>query len=314
MGRKAVTTEEWIAQARKIHGDTYDYSETTYVVRSEKLDVMCRIHGKFSTWPGSHLQGAGCRECFLDKGTAPLEEFISRSKLKFGDRFSYNDTVYTNAHAKTTITCINHGNFTIRARKHLYSPHGCPECSREAARSNIEEFTEKAQAVHGSKYNYDKVCYTTVDKKIEIRCNACLNYFYMTPNTHLSGCGCAVCAKTGFNTGSPISQFYIVSVTGDETFTGFGITSVMKHRFKVHRANVADAQCMMSSKFYIESTGSNVYDLERYVKSKFDCKQSQVSGFKTESSKELSPEDLAQICVAWMAENDLEYELVEEAA
>ena len=43
----AKTTEQFIEEARAIHGDKYDYSKTVYVKNCEKVCIICPIHGEF---------------------------------------------------------------------------------------------------------------------------------------------------------------------------------------------------------------------------------------------------------------------------
>src|SRR5690349_2964745 len=44
-------TKSFIKAARKVHGYTFDYSETVYVSSKEHLKIMCRVpdHGAFFT-------------------------------------------------------------------------------------------------------------------------------------------------------------------------------------------------------------------------------------------------------------------------
>ena len=44
---KRLTTEEFIEKARKIHGDKYDYSKVEYKSATEKVIIICPIHGEF---------------------------------------------------------------------------------------------------------------------------------------------------------------------------------------------------------------------------------------------------------------------------
>lgn len=55
------------------------------------------------------------------------------------------------------------------------------------------EFIEKAKAIHGNKYSYNKVIYKNRTTKIQIFCKKCKEYFLQTPNGHLRGCGCKKC-------------------------------------------------------------------------------------------------------------------------
>ena len=57
-----------------------------------------------------------------------------------------------------------------------------------------EIFIEDAIKVHGDKYDYSKVVYIHTDAKVIITCPE-HGEFLQTPNEHLKGSGCPVCAK-----------------------------------------------------------------------------------------------------------------------
>lgn len=61
------TTEEWIAEAQKVHGDKYQYHLVRYVDSETKVDIVCPKHGVFSQVPYYHLQGQGCPCCVHQK-------------------------------------------------------------------------------------------------------------------------------------------------------------------------------------------------------------------------------------------------------
>lgn len=64
IGKKlADTTENFISKAQEVHGLKYDYSETKYTRHSKKLDIICRLHGKFTTLAATHLRGCDCPKC-----------------------------------------------------------------------------------------------------------------------------------------------------------------------------------------------------------------------------------------------------------
>lgn len=56
-------TEYLTNQLIKIHGYKYDYSCLIYTTFNEKIDIICKIHGKFKQIADSHLRGNGCFEC-----------------------------------------------------------------------------------------------------------------------------------------------------------------------------------------------------------------------------------------------------------
>ena len=61
--KKRSTTEEFIKNAKKIHGSKYNYSKVLYFVNHRKVIIICKIHGEFEQSPGNHLIGAGCPHC-----------------------------------------------------------------------------------------------------------------------------------------------------------------------------------------------------------------------------------------------------------
>src|ERR1035437_3816592 len=54
--------ETYIQRAKAIHGDTYDYSETYYNKARLPVDIICRIHGKWSALACSHTKGCRSEE------------------------------------------------------------------------------------------------------------------------------------------------------------------------------------------------------------------------------------------------------------
>lgn len=56
------TFEENVKDFRKIHGNRYQYPEST-IKSQDKFNVLCEKHGLFSTTPNSHKRGSGCPKC-----------------------------------------------------------------------------------------------------------------------------------------------------------------------------------------------------------------------------------------------------------
>jgi superfamily II DNA or RNA helicase len=69
-----VNVDIFINNAKKIHGDKYDYSRVDYTRAIDKVFITCPRHGEFEQTPNSHLNGTGCPVC----GTG----FIKSYKLK----------------------------------------------------------------------------------------------------------------------------------------------------------------------------------------------------------------------------------------
>jgi len=133
---KLKTTEEFIADAIKVHGITYDYSNVSYSNSHTKVDIICSIHGVFSMKPCNHTTSKqGCAKC---AGNIQLTttEFIEKAVAVHGNKYSYDKVEYTTSHNTVTIECNVHGDFEQQAYVHLQG-HGCHPCgSKEAGLKN----------------------------------------------------------------------------------------------------------------------------------------------------------------------------------
>lgn len=71
---RKLTTEEFIAKARAIHGDKYDYSKVVYINAKTKVCIICPEHGEFWQLPNNHLQYRGCSACGQAKNIKRLRD------------------------------------------------------------------------------------------------------------------------------------------------------------------------------------------------------------------------------------------------
>lgn len=124
------------------------------------------------------------------------EQFIIDAKEVHNNFYSYNNTDYKGAKIKVIITCPKHGDFIQNPSNHLWGK-GCRECQKEKASiritSNTETFIEKANLKHNFFYDYSLSDYVSAKDKIIITCKEHGN-FEQTPNSHLDGQGCPICA------------------------------------------------------------------------------------------------------------------------
>ena len=183
------TTEQFISDAKRVHGDKYDYSKVIYVKNNIKVAITCKEHGVFEQEPGSHLKGNGCSKC---SGTysCSTEEWIEKAKKVHGNTYDYSKVVYNGAFAKVHIICKEHGTFQQTASAHLNGQR-CSKCAK-CYRPTTEDWIEKAREVHSHKYDYSKVEYKTNKIKVTIICNE-HGEFTQEPGSHLKGYGCKKC-------------------------------------------------------------------------------------------------------------------------
>lgn len=59
-----LSTSEFIAKAKAVHGDKYDYSKVVYVHGKKEVVIVCKECGQeFKQTPHNHLSGYGCPYC-----------------------------------------------------------------------------------------------------------------------------------------------------------------------------------------------------------------------------------------------------------
>ena len=122
------TTTSYIKEAKKVHGDKYDYSKVVYKNSREKVCIICPSHGEFYQNAYSHLLGVGCPKCSgLERLTT--EEFVNRAREVHSDRYDYNNVIYKNAYTPVEIFCKVHGYFSQVPNAHLRGS-GCPKCNQ----------------------------------------------------------------------------------------------------------------------------------------------------------------------------------------
>lgn len=221
---RRLNTERFIEEARKIHGDKYDYSLVEYTKAETRVKIVCPKHGVFEQIPHSHLSGRGCRQCFNERYPQlrwrTTEQFIEDARKIHGDKYDYSKTKYMGRNNNIIITCPIHGNFKQKADSHLLG-YGCPKCGtlkavRHIALKNSESliekyeienmkqakkifatlFFDKAKRTHKNKYDYSQAKYVDSRTKIKIICPK-HGAFWMAPKYHIGvrqSSGCPKCA------------------------------------------------------------------------------------------------------------------------
>jgi hypothetical protein len=191
---KKLTTAEFIAIAKSVHGEKYDYSFTEYNGAYKKVKLVCSEHGIFEQIAHDHLKHRGCRFC-ANNVTLTTPEFISRAQKIHGPKYDYSKTNYYNTTTKICIICPFHGEFLQRAQSHL-AGYGCGQCALVGRPQNTakttDEFIAEAIQIHGKKFKYNNVVYVNANRKILLECPL-HGEFQQTPNKHLMGQGCPSC-------------------------------------------------------------------------------------------------------------------------
>ena len=90
------TTEEFVKNVTKIHGDRYDYSLVDYKNNITKVKIICPTHGIFEQRPNDHLNGNGCPCCKTSKGELNIKMILDKNNIKYIQQHKFDDCRYIN--------------------------------------------------------------------------------------------------------------------------------------------------------------------------------------------------------------------------
>lgn len=85
-----LTTEQFIKQAVKVHGDKYDYSKVNYINNRTPVEIICLKHGSFWQRPDAHLMGKGCYLCKNSKGEQQIINYLNNKGITFKYQYRIN--------------------------------------------------------------------------------------------------------------------------------------------------------------------------------------------------------------------------------
>ncbi len=188
---------EYIQKVEDVHNGKYSYDKTNYITAHVPIIVTCPIHGDFEISANKHLRGQGCNKCagnFMDQ-----DYFIERAKNIHNDVYDYSKVFYQDNKTPVEIICPIHGSFFQAPGNHVNQKQGCPECGTEKAhqktRLGADEFIKRAKNVHGNKFGYDNLNYTSLRDYVTITCPK-HGDFKQNAQNHLYGFGCPKCSQS----------------------------------------------------------------------------------------------------------------------
>lgn len=203
-------TETYVARAREVHGDRYDYGKVVYVSAQDYIEIGCPDHGTFRQKARAHLL-YGCKKCGhlrnADERRLDKQKFVSLSRNKHGNRYDYSNVEFRNQHEKVEIICPEHGSFWQPVNDHLKG-HGCAKCGKKKGVATRQtgripyDWKGRAIQFHGDMYDYSESKFLGWNKKVTIICHL-HGPFDQLPTNHLRGNGCPTCrqekARLGFD-------------------------------------------------------------------------------------------------------------------
>ncbi|MDR0676612.1 MAG: DUF723 domain-containing protein [Elusimicrobiota bacterium] len=94
---KRKTVEQFIEEARQIHGEKYDYSLVEYKNAHTKVKIICPKHGVFEMRPNNHTsQQQGCPKCANNNSKAEEEVYNFISSLYSGEIIRRSKSIINN--------------------------------------------------------------------------------------------------------------------------------------------------------------------------------------------------------------------------
>jgi hypothetical protein len=157
---KKNTTEKFIEESIKVHGDKYDYSKVNYIKNSEDVIIICKIHGEFLQQPNNHIAGSGCKKCTKPKMTK--DEFLEKIELIHGDYYDYELTEIKTHRDNIIIICSKHGPFEQKLSNHL-NGSGCKTCGLNSMANKNKSTKDEMKTFYTnvySKLNNTKLIYS----------------------------------------------------------------------------------------------------------------------------------------------------------
>ena len=142
------TTEEFIAESIRIHGNIYDYSKAKYTNNKEKVKIYCKICKEYFTQtPSAHIrQKQGCPKCGAKRTSnskrSTTDDFIRKAKDIHDNKYDYSKVEYIDTYTKVTIICKKHGVFEQKPNDHIQG-NGCPKCKSSKGELKIEKYLKE---------------------------------------------------------------------------------------------------------------------------------------------------------------------------
>ena len=132
------TFEAFKEKANHVHNNKYDYSNIDWDIvknSTDKVPIICPIHGEFNQVISVHSSGHGCPKCGNNISTQ--NEFIIKANIIHNNKYDYSNTMYESNEKVIDIICPTHGKFTQLPYVHLQGS-GCPKCANITSSAELK--------------------------------------------------------------------------------------------------------------------------------------------------------------------------------
>lgn len=177
--RARIDTNEFLRQAKEVHGDTYIYPPyLLYTNQTTKVPIVCRKHGKFWQLPVVHVRNkGGCSKCHHTK----LSTIFAKTEAQFWDdlisvhgpeEFSYpkfHEFEYINSNNKVWLHHNSCGEDFDRLPGDLLSKDGkkgCSHCGKISSGLNRRLGLDEVIRRSKERYGEGKLDYSELPKDV----------------------------------------------------------------------------------------------------------------------------------------------------
>lgn len=111
-----ISLEDFIETSNKIHFNKYEYSLVKLPERTtDKVEIICPIHGVFKQTMYAHVHGNGCPCCRrFSKGEAAIDNYLSKKGFKYKRQFFFrNENLFCKNKRCFVDFCVFKGNKKI---------------------------------------------------------------------------------------------------------------------------------------------------------------------------------------------------------
>lgn len=195
------TFDNFVRDARRVHGRTYSYDRESYQGAKTKTAIKCVEHGIFLQTPDAHIsQSSGCPKCAsARKPFIRLLPEIDVDKLVrslSGGNVRLVPGSYSGMNRRATFLCKEHGAFERLVTSAVVGANPCTQCSgggKYARGHTTEEFAAILKSQFGSNYRVKPFKYIGKATKLTLICHSHGEFNLLARSIYRSS-GCPQCA------------------------------------------------------------------------------------------------------------------------
>jgi hypothetical protein len=204
------TTEEFLIEAREVHGNRYDLSSVDYKKAKVKVNIGCKKHGVFAITPDHFLKGQGCKKCGVEKrskarATPEPDKSLLDLHPKLSEEWSdFNSISPSECRPGSSRNafwqcrkCAHEWWAPINAR---VNGRGCGACNRgylhsAGLNSMFHTHPELAAELMPNQYGTAKSLVAGINELLPWRCSVCEHEWMAAGSNRKQGGGCSHCKK-----------------------------------------------------------------------------------------------------------------------